>query len=243
MQVIQFKCLCCSLCCRSSPLSLLPHEAIILQKIAERYQLNVVIKPSFIIWDSKNNIGIVLSYVLLLNNDVCVFLKGSKCTLQNTYKPLICRSFPFVPSYIRYFIDNKLKQIVHYAKYGLSSLCPFVITIKEQQLQSIALDNKQRELSIPTIFPDEYEAYYITEYLRMTYLSALSKLWQEDLIDVSLQSDSTLLQYVNAYYIVKPFVDIALLIIEKRAYLPIIMELLNIRTSKIGIKNNMDSMV
>ncbi len=222
--VESFVCQRCAKCCMVSPISLLPHEALILTKLSEKLGINVEIEPGFTVVDIKNGIRIALSYVMKIS-DRCPFLDVDTklCRIQELYKPLVCRCYPVVPSSIRYLIDVHTKSISHFAKYGISSLCPAVEKLR-QYLTS--------DYSVPNVFPDEYEAQYIAEYLRMTYLHALTNMWREGVIELSPRSEGKEFPIVNAYNVVKPFIDVALLLAENRRYLPTIIECLSIKILK-----------
>ncbi|HID80377.1 MAG TPA: YkgJ family cysteine cluster protein [Ignisphaera sp.] len=202
----------CGTCCRNTPITLLPHEAVILETLGKELGVSVTIEPGFTLVDSKKRIRIALSYVLKPKEGVCPFLDNNRCSIHNLYKPLICRSFPLVPIHVKYFIDTKTLRIVHISRYGLSSICPSVKDMAKEY-------GNETYSTIPHIFPDEYEAYYIMESLRMSYMHALSRLWQNAVLGLlSYEEKYGDLPLVNAYILLKPFVDSTILMVEDPYY-------------------------
>ncbi len=230
-----FHCRQCGLCCKQTPITILPHEALVLSALSREQGISIPIDPGFTIVDTQHNLRITLSYILKPVGGSCPFLNGEKCSIHDVYKPLICRSFPLVPTHIRYFIDTKTLRIVHSSRYGLSTFCPVVKELAKNlsSLYSIESENTSATL-IPSTFPDEYEAYYTMEYLRMTYMYALSRLWQSNALGLLVydRNKRKELPLVNAYTLVKPFIDIAILTVEEPRYIPALCKYLNIRTPK-----------
>ncbi|OYT38796.1 MAG: zinc/iron-chelating domain-containing protein, partial [Desulfurococcales archaeon ex4484_58] len=56
-----------------SPISLLPHEDLILYRLAEKYGLEYRSRPGYRVFDAKNGVYIALSYVMDLVNGKCTF--------------------------------------------------------------------------------------------------------------------------------------------------------------------------
>jgi len=185
---------------------------VILETLGKELGVSVTIEPGFTLVDSKKRIRIALSYVLKPKEGVCPFLDNNRCSIHNLYKPLICRSFPLVPIHVKYFIDTKTLRIVHISRYGLSSICPSVKDMAKEY-------GNETYSTIPHIFPDEYEAYYIMESLRMSYMHALSRLWQNAVLGLlSYEEKYGDLPLVNAYILLKPFVDSTILMVEDPYY-------------------------
>lgn len=185
---------------------------MILETLGKELGVSVTIEPGFTLVDSKKRIRIALSYVLKPKEGVCPFLDNNRCSIHNLYKPLICRSFPLVPIHVKYFIDTKTLRIVHISRYGLSSICPSVKDMAKEY-------GNETYSTIPHIFPDEYEAYYIMESLRMSYMHALSRLWQNAVLGLlSYEEKYGDLPLVNAYILLKPFVDSTILMVEDPYY-------------------------
>ena len=202
----------CGTCCKNTPITLLPHEAVILETLSKELKIDAIIEPGFTLTDGKNRIRIALSYVLKPREGVCPFLNDNRCSIHNLYKPLICRSFPLVPIHVKYFIDTKTLRIVHISRYGLSSICPSVKDMVKEY-------GNETHSILPHIFPDEYEAYYIMESLRMSYMHALSRLWQNAVLGLlSYGEKHSDLPLINAYILLKPFIDNAILMIEDPYY-------------------------
>lgn len=214
----------CSACCRNTPITLLPHEAVVLETLSKELGLDVIIEPGFTLADDKNRVRIALSYVLKPREGACPFLNNSKCSIHKVYKPLICRSFPLVPIHVKYLIDTKTLRIVHISRYGLSSICPSARDIAKNY-------GNETQSMLPHIFPDEYETYYIMESLRMSYMHALSKLWQNAILSLlSYEERHSDLPLVNAYILLKPFIDSTILMVEDPYHILVLHKYLNLGT-------------
>jgi len=176
---VRFKCLRCGKCCRLSPITVLPHEVIIINRLAKNMGISIEFKPSYGVYDRFSGRFIVLSYILDLSNNKCPFLgEGNKCIIHNLYKPLTCRSFPYLPKDVRYYFDDINKIIIHRSNYGISLNCTFV---KEHENE---LNRAIKIYGVRGVFPNEYAIAYFMESLRRHYLTALSKLWRSGLIDL-----------------------------------------------------------
>ncbi len=203
-------------------LSLLPHEVFVLDALREMYSVEIEFKPNFVLLDKKNRYLIAISYVAKFKSKKCPFLgSNGLCMIHNVYKPLICRAYPITPMNVKYFIDIKKKVIVHNAPYGISMLCSKAKKIYEENIRRNTKD------SIPTLFPDEYESLYTMEYIRSTYLQALSNLWRRNYIDVYRAFEFSNLdriplniefELINAFSIVQNLVLNSILISEDPQY-------------------------
>ena len=176
---VKFECLRCGKCCKLSSITVLPHEVLIIKKLARDLGVEVNFKPSYGVHDRLRGYFIVLSYTLELSNGKCPFLTSdNKCMLQALYKPLTCRAFPYLPKDVRYYFDDVSRIIVHRANYGISLNCTFVKENEE------ALSKALRIYGIRNVFPQEYNAAILMESLRHHYLLMLSKLWRIGLVDL-----------------------------------------------------------
>lgn len=175
-----FKCLMCGKCCTKSSVSILPHEDLILRKLADKYGLPYSSTHGYVIYDSLNKRWIALSYVMHLINGKCVFLEGNKCRIHYEYKPLICRSFPYVPKRVRYVIVDQTKSIYAKVDYGISLECIFV-----RNNRGFFEERFIDERSIYDFFEEQIREAIRMESLRNTMLNLLSNLWREGLINVA----------------------------------------------------------
>ncbi len=179
-----FRCTLCGLCCRSSPISILPHEDYILRILANRLGVKYRSRPGYRVFDKRTGRDIALSYVMELVDGRCPFLRQDDlCMIQDVYKPLICRSFPYVPKQVRYIISNELKLVFAKVDYGISSACPVIRQDKEIIMGLMASTPLWHRL----YFPQEYAAAMEMEEKRTLMLRLLSKLWISGI--VSIDSD------------------------------------------------------
>ncbi len=177
---ITFKCLSCGICCTLSPITILPHEAIILHREAARLGIKLELTEGYRIYDDVSDKNIVLSYAIKLSgNRRCPFLtRDNKCLVHNTYKPLTCRSFPYVPREIQYYIDNSTRTIMHRSVYGISTACMFV------KNNAKLLEKELLEHGIAKIFPSEYKYAQEAERWRRWYMRTLTYLWRMGFVDL-----------------------------------------------------------
>lgn len=176
-----FRCTRCGLCCRSSPISILPHEDYILRALAERLGVEYRSRPGYRVFDRRTGRDIALSYVMELVDDRCPFLRQDDlCMIQDIYKPLICRSFPYVPKQVRYIISNELKLVFAKVEYGISSACPVIMQDKEIIMGLMHVTPLWYRL----YFPQEYVAAMEMEEKRSLMLRLLSKLWSSGIVDI-----------------------------------------------------------
>jgi len=211
-----FRCPACGLCCTFSPVSILPHEDVILRAIAERLDLPYRSSPGYTIFDKVSGVNIAFSYVMELHDGKCIFLQGNKCVIHDVYKPLICRSYPYVPRHVKYNIDERNRYIVATADYGISLACPVVKRNRE------ILEKYSGNPGIVIRYlKREYQAAVEMENTRNLLLSLLSKLWREGLVDLTSSRSSA--PVVNLYDFL-------------RRYYPDLPSILNIDKAVRGIK-------
>ncbi len=177
----RFKCTLCGICCKASPVSLLPYEDVILRLIAQKLGLPYRSRPGYRVFDQRSKTWIALSYAMQLVDGKCVFLtKDDLCMINNIYKPLICRSYPYVPKQIRYTLSLDFKMIFSVADYGLSIKCP---VIEEDQYYISMLMRKYPNWA--TIYmPNEYKAAQEFEEKRRLLLELLSQLWMRGIVEL-----------------------------------------------------------
>ncbi len=153
-----------------------------------RYDVQVSFSYDYAVYDLKSNSKIILTYYMLLDDDgKCPFLTGfNRCLIHDVYKPLVCRSFPYVPSEVRYFYNTNVKLLFHRSKYGLSSACKFIKTYKEY------IDSKlsQDPHFLYKFARASLEAARSLEELRTKYLSTLSSLWRLGLVELIFENHS-----------------------------------------------------
>ncbi len=176
-----FQCTLCGLCCRSSPISILPHEDYILRILARHLGVKYRSRPGYRVFDKRTGRDIALSYVMELVDGRCPFLRQDDlCMIQDVYKPLICRSFPYVPKQVRYIISNELKLVFTKVEYGISSACPVIRQDKEVIMGLMAATPLWHRL----YFPREYVAAMEMEEKRTLMLRLLSKLWSSGIVEI-----------------------------------------------------------
>lgn len=174
-----FKCDVCGVCCKLSPISLLPHEEVILRELGRVMGVDVKITPGYMVYDAISGVNIAFSFILQLNeNSACPFLVGNKCSIHYIYKPYICRSFPYIPRRVKYSIDDVNKYITATADYGLSLACHIIRRDRE------TLENYGRYGVLLHYSRDEYLASIEAENIRLLSLYLLSVLWREGLVDI-----------------------------------------------------------
>lgn len=167
----------CGICCKASHIAVLAHEKLILTKLARTLGINVKFSYDYTIYDRYSDKQIVLTYYIVLEKGSCPFLKGNTCLIHNLYKPLICRSFPYVPKKVEYLYNTDLKIIKHRSVYAISTACTFIRKFKSEIEKQIVSEN-----DIKSFLPDEYLAATKMEILRTKYLTALSYLWRANYI-------------------------------------------------------------
>lgn len=165
-----------------SPISLLPHEDRILSILSRKLGLPYRSKPGYKVFDRIRKSYIALSYAMELVDNRCVFLsRDNLCMIQKIYKPLICRSFPYIPRQVRYNIVWNIKTIFATVDYGLSTICP-VIKEDKKNLGKILEYNPE---FIKKYLFNEYRAGNEMENIRAFLLSMLSDLWRQGYVDIT----------------------------------------------------------
>lgn len=182
-QMPTFKCEMCGQCCRMSPISVLPHEVVILDRLAEILDLKVIFEPGYMLYDNVNKVNIALSFIMQLEGGKCVFLKESKCVIHSIYKPYICRSFPYIPRHVKYNIDDVNKYIYATTDHGLSLACP-VVRRDREVLEKYGLRNTPFTNVIIRYYKEGYNAALEAENTRSLMLTLLSKIWRDGYIDI-----------------------------------------------------------
>ena len=200
----------CGACCRLSAITVLPHEVLVLRRIAKEKGVKVNFKEGYMVYDEVSGTNIVLSYHMLLDNGKCPFLNNGSCLVHFEYKPLTCRSFPYVPKEILYMINEDAKIIFHKSKYGLSTACEFV------KKYSRKIEELLGNHSIAEIMPVEYKHALEAEQWRRWYMRMLTLLWNTGLVNLSSKPNPTS-RNVNAYeFIVARLVLLRILTSRKR---------------------------
>ena len=199
-----FKCIeGCGLCCRLSPITVFPHEVIILEKLAKEFDIDLKFRVGYRFIDLKHGIRIAISYIMELIDGICPFLdeKTMKCKIHSIYKPLTCRSFPYVPKVIRYILDHEHKYLDFDLEIAISTACPVIKKFPEILINRLCYDAK----FAAKYFPNEYKACIESIKIRKLYLTTLSTLWRLNVIE--LTEDSGIYPYpvVNAYLFIRQF--------------------------------------
>lgn len=188
-----FSCDMCGECCRMSSISLLPHEEVIVKKLAEVFDVEVKVTPGYMVYEALSGVNLAFSYVLHLNeNKACPFLKNNLCLIHNIYKPYICRSFPYIPRHVKYNIDEVNKYIIATTDYGISLACHIVRRDRE-----VLSKYSNNPVVLYHYLKNEYHAAREAENIRSLLLLALSKLWREGLVE--LQTAKQNAPVVNLY--------------------------------------------
>ncbi|MEL9908888.1 MAG: YkgJ family cysteine cluster protein [Desulfurococcus sp.] len=194
-----FKCPACGLCCTFSPVSILPHEDVVLGIIAGVLDLPYKSQPGYTVYDEISGLNIAFSYIMELNNGRCVFLSGVRCLVHNVYKPLICRSYPYVPRHVKYNIDERGRYILATADYGISLACPIV-----RRDRGVLEKYSENPGLVIRYMKREYEAAVEMENARNLLLGLLSKLWREGLVELSTGKRNApvvnLYEFLRKYY-------------------------------------------
>lgn len=178
-----FKCMMCGSCCRMSPISVLPHEVVILTKLADMFDLKLVFEPGYTIYEAIGGVNIAFSYAMQLSGNKCVFLNGAKCMIHDIYKPLICRSFPYIPRHIKYNIDEVNKYIFATTEYALSLACK-AVSRDRGILEIHGLHNLPFTNLVIHYYKEGYQAAMEAENIRSLLLTFLSRLWRDGYVEL-----------------------------------------------------------
>ncbi|ADG90633.1 YkgJ family cysteine cluster protein [Thermosphaera aggregans] len=209
----RFTCTSCGLCCTLSPVSLLPHEDMTLRFLANKYNLKYKSSPGYKMYDEISGYNLAFSYIMDLIDGKCTFLKNNLCLIHDVSKPLICRSYPFVPKQVKYYVDNINRNVYAVVEHGLSMKCP-VVSRDVGKLNHV--ENPYRLAYFYT--PKEFLASLEMERARNIYFELLSTLWKKGLVGLAEERPGApvinLYQFLRTYFPempnllnVKPFRD------------------------------------
>ena len=207
--VTHFKCMPnCGYCCAISPVTVFPHEMIILSKLAEELNVNdLTFRPGYVIADIKNGVRIALSYLMQLNDKgICPFLEPSDktCKVHSLYKPLTCRSFPYLPRVIRYVIDPELKLVDFTVEFVVSTLCPVIKNNYTQEDLEMMIGNIKIAVKV---MPREVAAAKEAIKVRKTYAETLTALWRTGYVELrGNEGNNTNWPIVNAFEYIRQFI-------------------------------------
>jgi len=192
----------CALCCRASPVTVLPHEVYILQRLAERLGAPVVFTPAYKVADVKSGLRVTISYLMHLDEEgKCPFLEGTSCIVHSLYKPLTCRSFPYLPKVIRYELDPASREIRIDVKFVMSTLCPVVR--RDLAPTDVA---KMSSINIAVKYaPREAEVALKTLEKRHLYAKVLSELWKRGAVELDDEGKYPFYPVVNGFAFIRRF--------------------------------------
>ncbi|MEZ0394577.1 MAG: YkgJ family cysteine cluster protein [Desulfurococcaceae archaeon] len=183
----------CGVCCAASPISLLPHEDVILGSLAELLGVEYRSAPGYAMYDAVSGLNLAFSYAMELVDGRCPFLDSrGLCRIHGIYKPLICRSYPYVPRHVRYNVDASSRTVFPSSEYGLSLLCPVIRRDREALERLYALGRPLDEY-----MPSEVEAAREMERIRRLLLYMLSELWRRGAVELSRAREGA--PYENLY--------------------------------------------
>jgi len=203
LEIVKFKCAPnCGLCCKASPVTVLPHEVYILTSIAEELGVRARFAPAYKIAEKRSGLRIALSYLMQLDPEgKCPFLNGAKCSIHDVYKPLTCRSFPYLPKVLRYHIDWATREIRIEVNFVMSTLCPVV----KRDLSPIDILRMSNVKVAYNYAPQEVESALETYRKRTTYVEILSDLWKKGVIELDEEYKYPFAPIVNAYSFIRRF--------------------------------------
>jgi Fe-S-cluster containining protein len=192
----------CALCCRTSPVTVLPHEVYILQRLAEKLGVNVVFTPAYKVADVKSGVRIAMSYLMHLDEEgKCPFLDGTECMVHSLYKPLTCRSFPYLPKVIRYELDPVSREIRIDVKFVMSTLCPVV---RKDLTPADAAKMSNINMAVKYA-PQEAKVALKTLEKRYLYAKILSGLWKRGAVELDDESKYPFYPVVNGFAFIRRF--------------------------------------
>ena len=190
----------CGTCCRKSPVSILPHEDIILKYLAGKLDVEYYSTPGYKVFDNIRKSYIAFSYVMHLVDDKCPFLSSdNKCLINDIYKPLICRSYPYVPKYVKYNIIWEDRLIIPEVEYGISIHCPVI-----EMYKSRFNNTGENEYLVKRFLNKEYRNAMEMEYLRHLLLSYLSNLWRRNIVKL-VDEDKPYSHVINLYDVIREY--------------------------------------
>ncbi len=198
----RFRCLLEGDCCRMSPITIFPFEKPILERLAEKLGVEIVIRPGYTVYDRVSGYRIALSYVLELDEEGrCPFLtRGNLCSIHRYYKPYTCRTYPYVPREVRYMFVKEARLIYARVEYGLSMHCPVIKRDREYIDRMLAAD----PFFIAKYMPEEYMAALEAEDKRRTLLAALTSLWRRGIVELEA-SENVEAQVLNLYELLRKY--------------------------------------
>ncbi|MFN3804779.1 MAG: YkgJ family cysteine cluster protein [Pyrobaculum sp.] len=186
----------CALCCKASPVTVLPHEVYILQQHAERLGVSVFFTPAYRVADLRSGLRIALSYLMHLDETgACPFLRGTSCMLHDLYKPLTCRSFPYLPKVVKYELDPAAREVRIDVKFVMSTLCPVV-------RKDLAGDMSDIRIAVKYA-PSEVGVAVDTLEKRYLYAKVLSELWRGGLVELDDGGKYPHLPVVNGFAFIR----------------------------------------
>lgn len=192
----------CALCCKASPVTVLPHEVYILQKYAREFGVDVVFMPAYKVADLKSGLRLALSYLMHLGEDgACPFLDRTRCKLHDLYKPLTCRSFPYLPKIIRYELDPAVREVRMDIKFVMSTLCPVVrrdlstADVAHMADVKVAVKYAPREVGIAVKTLEK----------RYLYARLLSELWRRGEAELEEEGKYPFFPIINGFAYIRRF--------------------------------------
>ncbi|MEL9991199.1 MAG: YkgJ family cysteine cluster protein [Thermoproteus sp.] len=199
----QFQCAPnCALCCRASPVTVLPHEVYVLESLARELGVEVKFAPAYTLFDSVSGVRIALSYLMLLDEEgKCPFLRGTRCLVHDLYKPLTCRSFPYLPKVVKYELDPLAREVRIEINFVMSTLCPVV---KNDLRPSDVLKMGNIKIAVQYA-PKEVQVARETVEKRLIYAKILSDLWQKGYVELEDGSNHVFYPVVNGFAFIRRF--------------------------------------
>ncbi|MFP3237706.1 MAG: YkgJ family cysteine cluster protein [Caldivirga sp.] len=193
----------CGLCCRLSPVTVLPHEVYLILDEAEELGVDVKFKVGYTIVDLNNKVTLALSYLMLLNErNECPFLRNNKCMVHDKYKPLTCRAYPYLPRIIRYSLDRLSRTLTFEVKYAASTICPVV---KEGLSNGLLIKLSTDPNLASQIFVNEYPAAMEMIEARRVYSDYLTYLWRIGEVDLVEDDGSYNYPVVNSFWFIRRY--------------------------------------
>jgi hypothetical protein len=174
----------------------------ILQRLAERLGAPVVFTPAYKVADVKSGLRVAISYLMHLDEEgKCPFLEGTSCMVHGLYKPLTCRSFPYLPKVIRYELDPASREIRIDVKFVMSTLCPVVR--RDLAPADVA---KMSSIHIAVKYaPRETEVALKTLEKRHLYAKVLSELWKRGAVELDDEGKYPFYPVVNGFAFIRRF--------------------------------------
>ena len=192
----------CALCCKASPVTVLPHEVYILQKYAEKLGVEAVFTPAYKVADKVHGVRIALSYLMHLGEDgACPFLDADKCLLHGLYKPLTCRSFPYLPKIIKYELDPMKREVRIDVRFVMSTLCP---VIRRDLTPADAAMMSNIKIAVKYA-PREAETAVKTLERRYLYAKILSELWKRGEVELDEEGRHPFYPVINGFAFIRRY--------------------------------------